>query len=39
MGEIGIVFQEDVLWPEVTVDQHLWTMGRLKGMDKESIET
>jgi ABC-type multidrug transport system ATPase subunit len=38
-GKIGIVFQEDVLWPELSVDRHLWTMGRLKGMDEDSIES
>ena len=37
-GQIGIVYQDDVMWPELTVDQNLEYMGQLKGMDAEEIE-
>ena len=37
-GQIGIVYQDDVMWPELTVDQNLTYMGLLKGLDREGIE-
>jgi ABC-type Na+ transport system ATPase subunit NatA len=37
-GDIGIVYQDDVMWPELSVDQNLTYIGRLKGMDSEDIE-
>ena len=32
-GDIGIVYQEDVMWHELTVDDNLRTIGKLKGLD------
>ena len=32
-GQIGIVYQDDVMWPELTVDQNLTYIGLLKGME------
>lgn len=31
-GNIGIVYQDDVIWPDLTVDQNLRFIGRLKGL-------
>ena len=28
---IGICFQQDVIWDDVTVEDHLWIIGRLRG--------
>ena len=36
-GQIGIVYQDDVMWPELTVDQNLTYIGLLKGMEYEDI--
>jgi ABC-type multidrug transport system ATPase subunit len=35
--DIGIVFQEDVLWINKTVDQNLMLVGKFKGIKKEEI--
>lgn len=37
-GEIGIVYQDDVMWPELSVDENLTYIGRLKGMDAEDLD-
>ena len=31
-GVIGIVYQDDVMWPELTVDANIQYIGRLNGM-------
>jgi len=36
-GQIGIVYQDDEMWPELTVDQNLTYIGLLKGMEAEEI--
>jgi ABC-type multidrug transport system ATPase subunit len=36
-GDIGIVYQDDVIWPELTVDENLTYIGKLKGMDEEDL--
>jgi ABC-2 type transport system ATP-binding protein len=35
--DIGIVFQEDVLWANKTVDQNLRLVGKFKGVKKEML--
>ena len=35
-GQIGIVYQEDVMWPNLTVDQNLIFIARFKGMDESA---
>ena len=37
-GQIGIVYQDDVMWPELTVDQNLTYIGLLKGLDNSDIQ-
>ena len=37
-GDIGIVYQEDVMWHELTVDDNLRTIGKLKGLDEDEID-
>jgi ABC-type multidrug transport system ATPase subunit len=35
--DVGIVFQEDVLWENKTVDQNLRLVGRFKGFKEEEL--
>jgi ABC-type multidrug transport system ATPase subunit len=37
-GDISIVYQEDVLWPELTVDENLRIVGQLKGISEQLID-
>ncbi len=36
-GVIGIVYQDDVMWPELTVDANIQYIGRLKGVSDKDI--
>jgi len=36
-GQIGIVYQDDVMWQELTVDENLRYIGRLKGLSEPEI--
>lgn len=36
-GQIGIVYQDDVIWSELSVDENLKIMGRLKGLTEDEI--
>jgi len=38
-GQIGIVYQDDVMWPDLTVDENLQYIGRLKGLTESEIST
>jgi ABC-type multidrug transport system ATPase subunit len=35
--DVGIVFQEDVLWADKTVDENLRLVGRFKGVKEEEL--
>ena len=37
-GQISLVFQEDVLWHDLTVDQNLALMAKIRGIDPKSKE-
>jgi ABC-type multidrug transport system ATPase subunit len=36
-GKVGIVYQEDVLWPDLSVDDNLYHLGVLKNMNEDSL--
>ena len=35
----GLCAQDDIIWPDLTVDQHLKFYARIKGIDQETIES
>jgi ABC-type multidrug transport system fused ATPase/permease subunit len=37
-GQIGIVYQDDVMWPDLSVDDNLTYTGLLKGLTIEEVE-
>ena len=37
-GQIGIVYQDDVMWAELTVNQNLTYIGLLKGLNYDDIQ-
>lgn len=37
-GVIGIVYQEDVCWPELTVVDNLETVGKLRGLKDDALQ-
>ena len=36
--DLGICPQHDVLWPKLTVREHLWLFARLKGVPNDKVE-
>lgn len=36
--QIGVCPQFDLLWPELTVEEHLYFYARIKGVDKNNEE-
>ena len=36
--QTGLCAQDDIIWPELSVDQHLRFYGKLKGVDETTIE-
>ena len=37
--QVGMLAQEDILWPELTVSENIEFIGRLKGLSRETIRS
>jgi ATP-binding cassette subfamily A (ABC1) protein 3 len=35
---MGVCPQEDILFPELTGEQHLWLMGRIRGIPRKELK-